>query len=131
MPLANRRKVLLMKDEMGGVPIKEFISLGAKQYAILSAENQEVKKVKGITHSAVKRHINFDDYKRALFENAVERREQTTIQSKNHNLFTVKRMKVALRSVDDKRVQVENYRTLPYGHVALRNSNNDDDAMHS
>ena len=64
-----------------------------------------------------------NDYKNALFHNTVEIREQSTIQSKNHKLFTVKRMKIAPRSIDDKRVQVEDYQTLPYGHVALRNNN--------
>ena len=68
-----------MKDEMGGIPIKEFISLGAKQYAISTAGDHEVKKAKGVTRSIVKRCIDMNDYKNALFHNTVESREQSTI----------------------------------------------------
>lgn len=119
MPLKNAKVVLLMKDEMGGDVIDEFVALGAKQYAITTAENGVLKKVKGITKNTVKRHISADDYKRVLFQQGVEKREQVTIQSRNHNLHTIKRQKIALRLVDDKRVQVADFCTLPHGHVDL------------
>ena len=108
-----------MKSETADVPITEFIALGAKQYAIQTADDHVVKKSKGVKKNIVKRHISMDDYKNALFHHTVEKREQTTIQSKDHELHTIKRRKIALQSADDKRVEVENYCTLPYGHYSL------------
>lgn len=112
--------VLKMKSETGDTPITEFIALGAKQYTLETADGEVVKKAKGVKKNTVKRHITIDDYKNTLFNKTVETREQTTIQSKDHELHTIKRRKIALRSADDKRVEVENYDTLPYGHYRLQ-----------
>lgn len=119
VPRANASIVLKMKDEAAGIPIAEFVSLGAKQYTFRTVEDKVVKKAKGVKRNIVKRNISLEDYKTALFEKSIERREETTIQSKNHNLYTVKRCRIALQSKDDKRVEIENYRTLPYGHIDL------------
>lgn len=119
VPRANASIVLKMKDEAAGIPIAEFVSLGAKQYTFRTVEDEVVKKAKGVKRNIVKRNISLEDYKTALFEKSIEKREETTIQSKNHNLYTLKRRRIALQSKDDKRVEIENYRTLPYGHVDL------------
>ena len=119
VPRANASIVLKMKDEAAGVPIAEFISLGAKQYTFRTVREDVVKKAKGVKKNIVKRSITMDDYKTALFEQGCERREQATIQSKNHNIYTIKRRRIALQSRDDKRVEIEDYRTLPHGHVDL------------
>ena len=108
-----------MKDEAAGIPIAEFVSTGAKQYAFRTVGGSVVKRAKGVKQNVVKRQIDLEDYKNALFNNSIERREQTTIQSKNHNLYTVKRRRIAIQSKDNKRVEIENYKTRPYGHVDL------------
>lgn len=120
MPRENATVVLKMKSETADIPIVEFVSLGAKQYTLRTADGEVIKKAKGVKKNTVKRHITMDDYKNVLFNKAVETREQTTIQSKDHELHTIKRRKIALRSADDKRVEVENYETLPHGHYRLR-----------
>lgn len=119
VPRANASIVLKMKDEAAGIPIAEFVSLGAKQYTFQTVEDEVVKKAKGVKKNVVKRSITIEDYKEALFDQSITRREQATLQSKNHNIYTIKRRRVALQSKDDKRVEIENYRTLPYGHVDL------------
>lgn len=119
VPRANAALVLKMKDETAGIPIVEFIALGAKQYTFRTVADEVVKKSKGVKKQVVKRHITLEDYKDVLFNQSIERREQASIQSKNHNLYTVKRRRIALQSADDKRVQVEDYRTLPHGHTDL------------
>ena len=118
----NASIVLKMKDEAAGVPIAEFVSLGAKQYAFRTVDDQIVRKSRGVKKNVVKRCITLEDYKKVLFKRSIERCEQSTIQSKNHNIYTVKRRRIALQSEDDKRVEIEEYRTLPYGHVDLERS---------
>ena len=44
---------------------------------------------------------------------------QSTIQSENFDLFTVKRTKIALDAHDDKRVEVDNFCTVPYGYKKM------------
>ena len=120
VPWANASIVLKMKDEASGIPINEFVALRAKEYMFRTVEDEVVKKARGVKRNILKRHIGIEDYKNALFQKGVHRREQTTIQSKNHNLYTVTRRRIALQSADDKRVEIEDYWTLPYGHVQLQ-----------
>ena len=51
----------------------EFITLRAKTYSFRWIENEdqisETKKAKGTKKCIVKKHLNFDHYKRALFNN--------------------------------------------------------------
>ena len=101
-----------MKSETAGSSIPEFIALGSEQYAIETADDQIIKKAKG-----VKRHITMDDYKNALFYNKIEKREQISIQPNDHILHTFKRRKIARRSIYDKRVEIDNFFTLPHGHL--------------
>lgn len=112
--------VLKMKSETGDTSISEYIALGAKHYAIETSYHLVVRKAKGVKKCVVKRQITMDDYKNALFHNKVEKREQTSIQSKDHILHTIKRRKIALKSADDKRVEIDNYFTLPHGHIDLQ-----------
>ena len=43
-----------MKDEMGGVAIKEFLEVQAMMYSILTTNKKETKTAKGIKKSVVK-----------------------------------------------------------------------------
>lgn len=119
IPRVNETVVLKMKSETADVPIVEFIALGAKQYAIQTTDDLVMKKARGVKKNILKKHISIDDYKKALFNNEIEICDQTSIQSRNHILYTVKRRKIALKSADDKRVEVENYCTLPHGHYIV------------
>lgn len=90
IPRENATVILKMKSETGDSSIIEFIALGAKQYAIKTVDDQIMKKAKGTKKYIVERQITMEDYKNALFHNKVEKREQATIQSKNHILHTIK-----------------------------------------
>lgn len=57
----------------------EFITLGSKQYGLLTADDEDLKKVKGVKRNVIKRKITLDDYKIVLFDDAVERRDPMTI----------------------------------------------------
>ena len=62
----NKKVIGLMKDELGGEIMKEFISLRPKMYSY-RVGNSEPKKCKGIKKYVVKKTTSFDDYKRCLF----------------------------------------------------------------
>ena len=65
LPIGKNKKVIgLMKDELGGKVMKEFISLRPKMYSY-RVENEEPKKCKGIKKCVVKKTICFEDYKDA------------------------------------------------------------------
>ena len=63
----NKKVIGLMKDELGGEIMKEFVSLRPKMYSY-RAGNSELKKCKGIKKCVVKKTITFEDYKKCLFE---------------------------------------------------------------
>ena len=62
----NKKVIGLMKDELGGKIMREFISLWPKMYSY-KVGNSEPKKCKGIKKCVVKKTISFDDYKKCLF----------------------------------------------------------------
>ena len=113
----NEKVVGVMKDEVNGRIILEFIGLRSKMYAILIDNNNAVKKAKGVKSNVVKNSIVFNDYKKCLFNSSEIYREQYTIRSKFHNIVTQRENKLALSPFDDKRVLILNSTdTLPYGH---------------
>ena len=67
LPIGLNKKIIgLMKDELGGEIMREFLSLRPKIYSF-KVGNSEPKKCKGIKKCVVKKMISFDDYKACLF----------------------------------------------------------------
>ena len=72
LPTGKNKKVIgLMKDELGGKIITEFITLRPKTYTYLTDDGKEDKKAKGTKKCVIKRMIKFDDYKRCLLNGEV------------------------------------------------------------
>lgn len=116
MPRANKKIIGLMKDELNGQIMTHFIGLRSKMYAYKILNQKEGKRAKGVTGATMK-SINFNDYKNCLFNNSTITREQSNIVSIQHNVFTIKKKKLALSPHDDKRIV--NYLftdTLPWGY---------------
>ena len=68
LPIGKNKKVIvLMKDELGGKILKEFVSLRPKMYNYRVGKD-EPNKCKGIKKCLVKKTISFEDYKRCLFD---------------------------------------------------------------
>ena len=61
----NKKVIGLMKDELGGKIMKEFISLRPKMYSYRVGKDVP-KKCKGIKKCVVKKTISFEDNKRCL-----------------------------------------------------------------
>ena len=70
LPKRKNRKVIgLMKDELGGGIITEFVALRPKTYSYMTDEFIEMKKAKGTKKYVIKKLFKFEDYKKCLFDN--------------------------------------------------------------
>ena len=72
LPTGKNKKVIgLMKDELGGKIITEFVILRPKTYLYLTDDGKEDKKAKGTKKCVIKRMIKFDDYKNCLLKDEI------------------------------------------------------------
>ena len=73
LPTGKNNKVIgLMKDEIGGRVITDFVALRPKTYPYLTDDCKEDKKAKGTKICVIKRMIKFDDYKNYLLNGEVK-----------------------------------------------------------
>ena len=112
------KKVIgLMKDELGGGIITEFIALRPKTYSYTTDELIATKKAKGTKKCIIKKMLKFEDYKKCLFGNELMLKSQQRFKSENHEVYTENINKIALSSNDDKRiVALDRIMSYPYGH---------------
>ena len=84
LPVGLNKKVIgLMKDELGGEIMEEFITLRPKMYAY-KIGNVEAKKCKGIKKCVVKKRTIFESYKNCLFSGDISYRFQLMFRSSKH-----------------------------------------------
>ena len=143
LPIGKNKKVIgLMKDELGGAIMTEFVLLRPKLYSYKKLDGSETpngphfvedKKYKGIKKCIVKKTLTFEDYKNCLFEDSTEHggcqmtlgphrvyRSQLMFRSIRHEIFTLEVNKVALNKDDDKRIaKKDGISTLARGHKGL------------
>ena len=103
-PGKNKKVIGLMKDELGGKIITEFVGLRPKTYSYLTDHYKEDKKAKGTKKCVIKRMIKFNDYKNCLLNDEVVLKSQQIFKSKGHDVYTENVNKIALSSNDDKRI---------------------------
>ena len=118
LPTGKNKEVIgLMKDELGGRVITEFVDLRPKTYLYLTDDRKEDKKAKGIKKSVIKSMIKFDDYKNCLLNGEVILKSQQRFICKGHDVYTENINKIALSSDDDKRiVSSDKITSYPYGY---------------
>ena len=96
LPVGKNKKVIgLIKDELGGEVMKEFVSLRPRMYSY-RVGNAEPKKCKGIKKCVVKKTITFEDYKKCLFEGRNIHKSQLLFRSNKHEVKTLEVNKLAL-----------------------------------
>ena len=77
LPISLNKKVIgLMKDELGGKIMTEFMALRPKLYSYKVLDGLEDKRYKGIKKCVVKKTLTFEDYKTCLFSYSTEYRSQ-------------------------------------------------------
>ena len=108
----------LMKDELGGDIITEFVALRPKAYSYITNDFIEMKKEKGTKKCVVNKMLRFNDYKRCLFHNGKVLKSQQRFKSEKHEVYTENINKIALNCDDDKRIVTSDRITsYPYGYI--------------
>ena len=101
-----------MKDELSGKVISKIIGLKSKMYSLISVDNEEKIRAKGVNKKL--KHSEFIDY---LLNKKVIRHNVKRIQSELHRLGTYDVFKVSLSCFDDKRYVLDDgINTLAYFH---------------
>ena len=121
LPIGLNKKVIgLMKDELGGKIMTEFVALRPKLYSYKKLDGSEDKKSKGIKKCVVKKTLTFEDYKTCLFNDSTEYRSQLMFRSPKHEVHTIEVNKVTLNRDDDKRISRKDWiSTFVRGHKDL------------
>ena len=66
LPKVKKKKIGLMKDELGGKIMKQFLGLRAKTYSDLIDDASEDKKAKGTKKCVIIRKPKFEKHKNCL-----------------------------------------------------------------
>ena len=111
----NKKIICLMKDELGGKIITEFVTLRSKTYSYVTNDSKEDKKAKGTKKCVIKKMIKFNDYKKCLLDDEVILKSPQRFISKKQDVYTENINKIALSNNDDKRiVSLNKIRSYPY-----------------
>ena len=114
----NKKVIGLMKDELGGDIITEFVALKPKGYSYITNDFIEMKKAKGTKKCMIKKMLRFEDYKKCLFSNGKVLKSQQRFKSENHEVYTENISKISLSCHDDKRIVTSDRITsYPYGYI--------------
>ena len=127
LPIGLNKKVIgLMKDELRGAIMTEFVALRPKLYSyrvlkgVLGPCFMENKKCKGIKKCVVKKTLTDEDNKNCLFNSDMTYRSQLMFRSIKHEVHTTEVNKVALNRDDDKRIsKKDRISTLACRHKSL------------
>ena len=119
LPTGKNKKIIgLMKDELGGKIITEFVTLRPKTYSFLTDDVKEDKKAKGTKKCVIKKMIKFNDYKKYLLNGEIMLKSQQRFISNKHDVYTEDVNKIALSNDDDKRiVSPDKISSYPYGYT--------------
>lgn len=120
---ANNKELGLFKDENAGKIMTSFAGLKAKAYSYKieneSSNDIEVKKVKGVKGSVIKK-LNHSDYIECIRKRKTYYGEQRVIRSRSHELYTEIVNKISLNYKDDKRfVADDSVYTMAWGHYGI------------
>ena len=116
----NNKALGFLKSEYGEKVVNEFVGIKSKLYSIIYNEDSNKRTAKGLQKAVLKKFITHDHYKKVIEENNVFVTSMSRIQSKSHDIHTVRIEKMIFMPMDDKRFILENgIDTLPYGHYAI------------
>ena len=117
LPMGKNKVISLMKDELDGKIITEFVTLRLKTCSYLNDDGKEDKKAKGTKKCVIKKMIKFNGYKKCLLNDEVILKSPQRFISKKHNVYTENINKIALSNNDDKRiVSSDKITSYPYGY---------------
>ena len=112
----NKKVIGKMKDEFKGKIISEFAGLKSKMYTLISVDNEEVTKAKGVN-----KKLRHKEFVNVLSNKKVIRHNMKRIQSKLHRIGTYDVCKISLSCFDDKRYVLDDgVNTLAYFHKDIK-----------
>ena len=111
----NKKVIGLMKDELGGEIMTEFVTLRPKIYAFKTGSAKS-KKCKGIKKCIVQKTISFKDYKNCLLSGDPSYRSLLMFRSSKHKVRTLEVNKLVLSRDDGKRITVNGISSFARGH---------------
>ncbi|KAK5647058.1 hypothetical protein RI129_005522 [Pyrocoelia pectoralis] len=116
-----------MKDEYAGKVIKCFYGAGSKAYCVKLANDEMVKKAKGVKKSVIKNVLTECDYQSVSEQsNKTIMCKMISFRSTLHDIYTILINKISLSSKDDKRFVIPNTcETYAWGHYKIPCENND------
>ena len=117
----NKKEIGLMKDELGGKIMIQFVALRPKTYvyAIDADKDNEVRKEKGTKKCVIKEKLKFGEYKDCLLNAKTVLKSQQRFKIERHDLYTEEVNKITLSSNDEKRLQTfDGITSYPYGTIA-------------
>ena len=119
LPIRVNKKVLgKFKYELNGKIMTEFCAPWAETYAFRCDNDEEIKKPKGTKECVIKKNLIFDNFEES---GLVIIRSQLRFKSDHHKMYTDEVNKIAIRSIDDKRIQTfDGITTYQYGTNAFK-----------
>ena len=118
----NYLKPEMMKDEMGGDLILEFMGLRAKMYSILNFDGENKKTAKGVINQVKNDLITHEDYKTSLLKKKTFIHTGTKIVQQDHQLFTADVTKVTLNPFNDKKYimrDADKFTSFSFGNILI------------
>ncbi len=128
---AYKARLGCIKDEGAGKLFKEWMLMSSKCYSMLTTEEHEHKRAKGIQRCVVANELHHGDYK-AIYDSCILSsssspqpkeaiREVRRFRSHLHNVDTIQQQKRALSIFEDKRAWTSLNKSVAYGHYSLTN----------
>ena len=115
----NKKVIGLMKDELRGRIMTEFVALRPKTYSYLTDDCKEDKKAKGTKKCVIKGRLKSNDYKDCLLNNKILLKSQQRFDSEKYDVYTEEINNIALSGNDDKRLHTfDKITSYPYGTSA-------------
>ena len=99
----NKKVIGKLKDTFAGAPIAEYIGLRPKLYSVLRTDEQLIKKAKGTKKYVIKKQINFENYKDALFNKQTYTHQMNMLRSMHHKIYGLTINKTTLSPLGTKR----------------------------
>ena len=112
---ADKKGIGKMKDEFKEKIIREFVGLKSKMYLLISVDDKEVTKAKGV-NKKIRQRICY-----VLFNKKVIGHNMRRIQSRLHRIGTYTVCKISLSCFDDKRYVLDDgVNSLAYFHKDIQ-----------
>ena len=113
---SNKKVLGKMKDELNGSKIVEFVGLKSEMYSLISENDKETNKEKGVN-----KKLRHNVYLDILVNKKVVRHKMKRIQSVLHEIGTYDINKTSLSCFDDKRYVLDDaINTLAYFHKEIK-----------